>query len=56
MLTTIDESGRLNNYAAEPEMYFANYPSPEQQASYKLQGALASLFVVALVLVSVAVS
>ncbi|NER84478.1 MAG: ssl1498 family light-harvesting-like protein, partial [Leptolyngbya sp. SIO1D8] len=38
MFTTIDETGRLNNYAVEPEMYFASYPSPEQQQRYMLQG------------------
>jgi len=29
MYTT--EEGILNNYAAEPAVYFAEYPSPEQQ-------------------------
>lgn len=56
MYTTTDDKGILNNYATEPEMYFANYPSPEQQRNYALQGAIATLFVTALVLVSFAVS
>ena len=56
MFTTIDETGRLNNYAVEPEMYLASYPSPEQQESYKQQGGLAALLVTALVFLSFAVS
>ncbi|MEM9808180.1 MAG: ssl1498 family light-harvesting-like protein [Cyanobacteria bacterium P01_D01_bin.56] len=56
MFTTIDESGRLNNYAVEPEMYFADYPALEQQNRYKLQGGLATLLVTALLFVAFAVS
>lgn len=53
---TTDDRGILNNYAVEPEMYPAAYPSPEQQNQYALQGAIASLFVVALILVTFSVS
>jgi hypothetical protein len=53
---TTDDRGILNNYATEPKMYYAVYPSPEQQNNYALQGAIASLFVTALVLVSFVVS
>ena len=56
MYTTTDDQGLLNNYAAEPELYYAVFPSPEQQRRYALQGAIATLFVTALVLVSLAVS
>jgi hypothetical protein len=56
MYTTINEEGLLNNYANEPDLYYAVYPSPEQQRNYALQGAIATLFVTALVLVSLAVS
>ena len=35
----------MNNYAVETEMYAANYPSPEQQRAYMLQGAIATLVV-----------
>jgi len=56
MYTTTDERGILNNYATEPRMYLAEYPSPEQQRRYKLQGALAALFITTLVMVSLAVS
>jgi hypothetical protein len=56
MYTTTNECGVLNNYAVEPQMYLASYPSSEQQARYKVQGAIAALLVTALVLVSLGVS
>ena len=54
--TTQLDNGILNNYAVEPETYYAVFPSPEQRQSYALQGAIATLFVTALVFVSFAVS
>lgn len=54
--TTQLDNGTLNNYAVEPDMYYAVFPSPEQRRSYAFQGAMATLFVTALVLVSCAVS
>ncbi|HEY9879256.1 MAG TPA: ssl1498 family light-harvesting-like protein [Leptolyngbyaceae cyanobacterium] len=56
MYTTTDERGILNNYATEPQMYLADFPSDEQQSRYKVQGALSALLVTALVLVSLVVS
>lgn len=56
MYTTTNECGVLNNYAVEPQMYLADYPAPEQQERYKLQGAIAALLVSALLLVSLGVS
>ncbi|MFW6359766.1 MAG: photosystem II assembly protein Psb34 [Chroococcales cyanobacterium] len=56
MYTTTDERGIMNNYANEPNLYFAEYPSLEQQRRYALQGAIATLLVTALVLISFAVS
>lgn len=56
MYTTVNEQGILNNYSTEPEVYYAGFPSPEQQNRYALQGGLATLFVTALVLVACAVS
>ncbi|MDY7012245.1 MAG: ssl1498 family light-harvesting-like protein [Cyanobacteriota bacterium] len=50
------DNGILNNYATEPPIYPAEYPSPEQQERYKLQGAIAALFVTALIFVSITVS
>jgi hypothetical protein len=54
--TTQLDNGILNNYAVEPEVYFAAYPSSEQQQRYALQGAFATLLVSTLVLVALAVS
>jgi hypothetical protein len=56
MYTTVNEQGLLNNYANEPDLYYAVYPSPEQRRNYALKGAIATLFVTALVLVSWAAS
>lgn len=56
MYTTTDETGRLNNYATEPEIYLASYPAPEQQRRYLLQGGMATLLMTALLLISLAVS
>ena len=56
MYTTISEEGILNNYAPELPIYYAEYPSQEQQRRYALQGAIATLFVGFLVLTTLAVS
>ena len=56
MYTTIDETGRLNNYAVEPQMYLASFPFPEQQRRYLQQGALAMGFVASLIMVAFLVS
>ncbi len=56
MYTTTNENGVLNNYATEPKLYYAAYPSPEQQKSYATQAALAVLFVTSLVLVAFGIS
>jgi hypothetical protein len=53
---TINEEGLLNNYATEPPVYFAEFPSLEQQQNYALQGAVAALLVVFTVLTAFAVS
>ncbi|MCG9891606.1 MAG: ssl1498 family light-harvesting-like protein [Thermosynechococcaceae cyanobacterium MS004] len=53
---TIDETGVMNNYAVEPEIYFATFPSVEQQRRYMLQGAAAILLVTATILTALAVS
>jgi hypothetical protein len=56
MYTTINNEGLLNNYAKEPETYYAVYPSPEQQRNYAIQGTIAAIFIFATVLVGLAVS
>lgn len=54
MYTTNNE-GLLNNYAVEPAMYYAEYPSEWQQRRYALQGAIATLLITSLVLVAISV-
>ena len=57
MYTTAQlDNGILNNYANEPSVYLAPSPSPEQRINYAQQGAVAALFVVTLLLVSLGVS
>jgi hypothetical protein len=56
MYTTINEAGILNNYANEPKVYYAQYPSQKQQRQYALQAAFATLLVTTLVLVALGVS
>jgi hypothetical protein len=56
MYTTSNEEGILNNYATEPQLHYAKYPSADEQQRYAFQGAIAALFVTALILVSFAVS
>ncbi|MBC1235729.1 photosystem II assembly protein Psb34 [Nostoc sp. 2RC] len=56
MYTTVNEDGILNNYATEPKVYYAEYPAIWEQRNYVIQGAIATMFVTALVLVAFAVS
>ncbi len=54
--TTQLDNGILNNYAVEPQPYYAEYPAPFQQRRYLVQGAIAALFVTSLVMVSAVIS
>lgn len=56
MYTTIDDQGRFNNYATEPKMYLAEYPSQEKQRQYAFQAGFAILLVCSLVLTAFGVS
>ncbi|KOP23877.1 O-succinylbenzoic acid--CoA ligase [Hapalosiphon sp. MRB220] len=56
MYTTVNEDGVLNNYATEPKMYYAQHPAIWEQRQYVLQGAVAAIFVSALVVFAFAVS
>jgi hypothetical protein len=56
MYTTVNEDGILNNYATEPQMYYAEYPSPEQQRRYAQLGGVAILLISSLLLVAFSVS
>jgi hypothetical protein len=42
----VDDEGIINNYAIEPEMYDAKYPSLKQRQRYIVLGVAAILFVV----------
>jgi hypothetical protein len=53
---TVDQEGLTNNYAVEPGMYLAAFPSPEQVRQYVIQGGAAALLVMSLVLTAIAVS
>jgi hypothetical protein len=56
MYTTRNEDGILNNYASEPAMYFAEFPSSEQRQSYALQGAIAFVLITFTLLTAFAAS
>lgn len=53
---TVNEEGLLNNYAIEPAVTYAEYPTVYEQKRYALQGAIALLFVTLTVLTAFAVS
>ncbi|GAB4228231.1 MAG: hypothetical protein Kow0049_08990 [Stanieria sp.] len=53
---TVDDEGIINNYATEPNIYLAYYPSPEQQKRYMFLGTGAFLLVVSILLTAFAVS
>lgn len=56
MYTTSDERGILNNFAREPKLYYAEYPSTKQQNQYKILGAVAVLLISTVVTVAFTVS
>ncbi|AFZ15113.1 hypothetical protein Cri9333_4327 [Crinalium epipsammum PCC 9333] len=56
MYTTTDERGILNNFAAEPKISYAEYPSQEEQRRYAMQGGVATLLVGVLLLIAFSVS
>jgi hypothetical protein len=54
--STVDDEGRLNNFAVEPKVYPSEYPSPRQQRRYIYWGIAAATLVISLVLISRIVS
>ena len=56
MYTTNSPEKTLNNYAKEPEMYYATYPSLQEQRNYLNQGALGLLLVTSLFLIALGIS
>jgi hypothetical protein len=53
---TEDDEGIINNYALEPSMSAATYPTPKQQLRYVFLGAGAIVFIATLLLIAFAVS
>ncbi|MBD2158883.1 ssl1498 family light-harvesting-like protein [Leptolyngbya sp. FACHB-16] len=53
---TVDQEGLTNNYAVEPEMYYAAFPSQEQARQYAIQGLAAATLIAGLIIMSLAVS
>ena len=49
-------SAKATNTYSEPAIYYADYPSVEQQRRYAFQGAIACLFITSLILISLAAS
>ncbi len=56
MYTSTDERGLLNNFATEPKLYHAEYPSPEQQKLYIAYGAASMVLVALTIFTAVAIS
>lgn len=55
MYTTSTE-GLLNNYAVEPPVYYAEFPTQWQIQRYAFQGAIATLFIALTILTAISVS
>ncbi|MFB2919929.1 MULTISPECIES: photosystem II assembly protein Psb34 [Aerosakkonema] len=56
MSYTKEETGLLNNFAIEPKMYVADYPTKAQQRGYLFQGFAAIVLLAGVVLTAFAVS
>ncbi|MBC7823804.1 MAG: ssl1498 family light-harvesting-like protein [Candidatus Parcubacteria bacterium] len=56
MRYTVEEGGRLNNYAIEPKVYEATPPTVAQKRNYLILGTVGTLLVGGLLYVAVAVS
>lgn len=56
MRYTIEEGGRLNNYAIEPKMYQAEPPTQAQKRNYLFLGVTGAALIALLLFVAVVVS
>jgi hypothetical protein len=56
MRYTVEDGGRLNNFAVEPKMYQAEPPTNTQKRNYIILGLGALLLVGGLIVVAVSVS
>ncbi len=53
---TVEDGGRLNNFAQEPKMYVAEAPTKKQQRNFIILGVLGMLLIGGLIGVAVTVS
>ncbi len=53
---TVEEGGRLNNFAVEPKVYTAEPPNSKQIRNYFILGGLGAALVGGLLFIAVAVS
>jgi hypothetical protein len=56
MRYTVEDGGRLNNFAVEPKMYAAEPPTSAQKRNYIILGIGAMILVASLIYVATAVS
>ncbi len=49
---TTEDGGRLNNFAAEPKVYRATPPNPNERRNYLILGAIALILVSGLIAVA----
>ena len=56
MRYTVEEGGRLNNFAIEPKMYEAEPPNTNQKRNYIILGIGAAALISGLLVVAVSVS
>lgn len=56
MRYTVEDGGRLNNFAVEPKMYQAEEPTKTQKRNYIVLGLLGVVLVGGLVVVAASVS
>ena len=55
-MKTVSNEGLFNNYASEPQLYYAQTPDLFQQREYLRQGLMAATFVMFLLFAAFAVS
>ncbi|MBF2034571.1 MAG: ssl1498 family light-harvesting-like protein [Leptolyngbyaceae cyanobacterium T60_A2020_046] len=56
MRYTVEDGGRLNNFAVEPKMYEAEPPTATEKRNYIILGAIAAALVAGVVAVAFVVS
>ena len=56
MRYTVEDGGRLNNFAVEPKMYQAEPPTASEKGNYAILGGLAIVLVGVLAVVTFAAS